>query len=486
MADVVFALDVEDVIHPESDDALLQLCRLFTAEEVPLSLFVAGEKARVIRQRGRQDVITAMGRHEICYHGNYWGEFPRPALEYGSRLPWDEAVNYALSVELPGLHDVAEITGQFPVSWCCHQAQQAPPLAYAYKLAGVRCWAGGPRGWFMNWLSWPRSNCAVDMQGECYRAADYLNWDDPKPICDTAADLARIQESYERVVAERDFLSFLGHPVCWAASQWCMEEWSVLFRHGGGQPFPRPTNLTPTQLRTPEDTAAALETVRQLLRWIKTRPEANLTNYAQLCARDEEDPRQWLAFPQVVDLARQVLAAAASPAGYNYLVGYGTSFSCADLLGLFVFALQYCYYHHAWPEKLPVQRLLGPIEEPLPVAESLTLKREDLFAGALATYAIMLDERRVPGRLQARFVGVGPAELMYGLAALLVQTADTGQLAAEVTVPELSPLPACIHETAITERRFGSTHRPVDLDFQPLWDRLRWQAWSYRPAVRPG
>jgi len=84
MTDVVFAFDVEDVYNAESDDALLQLCRVFADEGVPLSLFVAGEKARTIRQRGRRDVIEAMGEHEICYHGNYWGDFPEPATRYGA------------------------------------------------------------------------------------------------------------------------------------------------------------------------------------------------------------------------------------------------------------------------------------------------------------------------------------------------------------------------------------------------------------------
>lgn len=482
MIDVVFALDVEDVIHPESDDALLALCNLFAAADVPLSLFVAGEKARVIRQRGRQDVITAMGRHEICYHGNYWGEFPEPALVYGSRLPWDEAVRHALSIELPGLHDVAEITGQFPVAWCCHQAQQSPPLSYAYKLAGVRCWAGGPRGWFMNWLSWPRSNCAVDMQGECYRAVDWTRLDDPKPTCNPEADLAKIQANYARVAETRSFLTFLGHPVCWATVQWCMEEWAVLFRHGEAGAFPRPANFRPVPLRTPEDTAAALETVSRLLAWIKTRPEVNLTNYAQLCARDEEDPRQWLTWPQALELARQVVA---QEGRLNYLGAHGTSFSCADLLGLCVFAMQYCYHQHHWPEKLPVQRLLGPTEAPLELGRAVTISREDLFAGSLQAYSIMLDERRVPGKLRARFTDVGPAELLAALARFLVEAADTGDMPLRVDLPAMAPLPACVEEPVITERRFGSSHLPPDFDFSTLWDRLRWQAWSYRPAVRP-
>ena len=92
MTDVVFGFDVEDPINESADDALLALCHIFSDEGVPCSLFVAGEKARVLRQRGRHDVIAAMRDHEIAYHGNYWAEFPKPALEYGQDMPWDDAV----------------------------------------------------------------------------------------------------------------------------------------------------------------------------------------------------------------------------------------------------------------------------------------------------------------------------------------------------------------------------------------------------------
>jgi hypothetical protein len=484
MTDVVFALDVEDIVHPQSDDALLSLCRIFSDAEVPLSLFIAGEKARVIRRRGRHDVIAAMGRHEICYHGNYWGEFPEPALVYGSRLPWDEAVQQALSIELPGLHDVAEITGQFPVAWCCHQAQQCPPLAYAYKLAGVRCWAGGPRGWIMNWLSWPRSNCAVDMQGQWSQRVDPMALDQLKAPCDPQADLAGIQESFAQVAATRDFVSVLGHPVCWVTAQWALEEWATMFRHGVAGAYPRPANFRPTQLRSPEDTAAALETVRLLLRWAKTQPDLSLTSYTQLCARDEEDPRQWLTFDQVVDLARQVLGQhEQAPGRFTYLAAHGTSFSCADLMGLLVFATQYCWQHGTWPDRLPVQRLLGPTEEPLNVGATITIPREDLLAGSLAAYAIMMDQRRVPAKLRARFTDLGPAELLHALARLLVAASQTGKLPLDVEVPLVQPLPEVVNEPPLTERRFGSSHLPAGFDFSHLWDLLRWQSWSYRPAV---
>ncbi len=478
MIDVIFAFDVEDPVNPAADDALLKLCRIFSGEEVPVSLFVAGEKARTLRQRGRYDVIEAMRPHEICYHGNYWAEFPEPALSYGTRLPWDEAVRFALSVEAPGLHDVAEITGRFPVAWCCHQAQQCPQLAYALKLAGVRCWAGGPRGWIMNWLSWPRSGCVVSSQGTWSQRYDPTKRDDLKPACDPDADLAEAQRNFDRLAESKDFISFVGHPTCWATANWGgLYEFATLFRRGVAGPYPRPANFSGSQPRSEADQAAAFELIRKMLRWIKTRSDVNLTSYTQLCRRDEEDLVQWVTWEQALTLARRV------EDKLTYVTDYGTSFSPADILGLLIFACDYMWRQGKWPERLPVQRLLGPTETPLHSGEPVKLTREDIFAGALAAYSLMMDDRRVPGALRASRVDVGPSEFLHLLARFVLQSVETGKLPQEIEVPSPPVLPAAVDQPVIQDRRFGSTNRPAGLEMDRLWDLLRWQSWSYRPAV---
>ncbi|MEW6358738.1 MAG: hypothetical protein AB1696_20550 [Planctomycetota bacterium] len=480
MIDVVFGLDVEDVYNPESDDALLNLCRIFAAEDLQLCLFTAGEKARVMRQRGRKDVIEAMRRHEICYHGNYWGDFPEPAVRYGARLTFDEAVSLALSVESKGLHDVAEITGQFPVAWCCHQAQQSLPMQYAMKLAGVRCWAGGPRGWLMNWLSWPRSGCTVSLQGDWNMEVDPLDRDRLKPPADPAADLKAAQAAFENLAAQKEFISFVGHPVCWVMSNWGgLYHYATLFRSGTAGPYPRPRITAPSHPRSQADREAALEFVRKLLRWIKTRKDVNLTTYARLCKRDEEDPVLWITRPQMLKLAGRVRDK------LDAVVDCGTSFSPADILGMLIFSVDYMWNHGKWPADIPVQRLLGPTERPLSHAGRVTIDRRSLIAGCLAANSIMMDERRIPAKLRASRVDLGPSGLLFLLAEFVLKAEKDGALPEEVGIESPPDLPGVVETSIIKDRRFGSSNMPPDWDMTPLWDMLRWQSWSYRPAV-PG
>jgi len=480
MIDVVFAYDVEDVYNPASDDALLELCKIYSEEDVPVSMFVAAEKARVMRERGRKDVLDALARHEICYHGNYWGDFPEPATRYGVRLPFDEAVEFALHVESKGLHDVAEITGQFPVAWCCHQAQQSLPMQYAMKLAGVRCWAGGPRGWIMNWLSWPRSNCTVSNQGSWNMEADPMNPDAVKPPADPEADLRQAQEDFEKRAETTDFISFVGHPVCWVTREWGgLWNYATLFRYGTAGAYPRPRITTPAKPRSAADREAALVFARKLLQWIKTRDDVNITNYTQLCERDEEPGQRWITWEQLVDLARQVTEK------LDAVVAYGTSFSPADIAGVLIFAVNYLHHQHKWPADIPVQRVLGPTEEPLSNPSGVTIDRRSLIAGCMAAYAIMMDDRRLPGKLRASRVDVGPSELLHCAAKFVLAWEETGELPEQVSIEAVPALPGVIETPIITDRRFGSSNMPADWDHEPLWDLLRWQSWSYRPAV-PG
>lgn len=481
MTDVVFGYDVEDVYSPQSDDALLEICRIHIEEEVPASMFVAAEKARCMRERGRRDVLDALAQRdviEICYHGNYWGDFPEPATKYGAEMPFDAAVEFALHVESKGLHDVAEICGQFPVAWCCHQAQQSLPMQYAMKLAGVRCWAGGPRGWIMNWLSWPRSNSTVSSQGSWNMEYDPLKPDEQKPVADPEADLRQTQEAFEGVIAEKDFVSFVGHPVCWVVREWSgLWEYATLFRYGSAGPYPRPRLVTSPRLRTPEDRKAALDYLRAVLRWIKTRSDVNLTNYTRLCQRDYEPGTQWVTWDQLVSLTRRMTE------NLDAIVDFGTSFSPADVTGMLMYAVKCCYEHNAWPEQIPVQRVLGPTEEPMNQPEGLSADRRSIFAGCSAAHAIMQDERRLPGKLRSSRVDVGPAELLHLAAGLVLGYEDSGEMPAQVSIGPVQRLPGVVDTPTITERRFGSSNLPPAFDYQPLWDLLRWQAWSFRPAV---
>ncbi len=75
---VVLWFDTEDYILPASDDAAKRLAEFLTAEGVPATFKIVGEKARTLERRGRSDVIAALDHHDIGYHANTHSQHPLP------------------------------------------------------------------------------------------------------------------------------------------------------------------------------------------------------------------------------------------------------------------------------------------------------------------------------------------------------------------------------------------------------------------------
>ena len=128
---VLIWFDTEDYILPSSDDAAKRLGDFLTAEGVPATFKVVGEKARTLQRRGRSDVIVALRDHDIGYHGNTHSQHPTPA-EYESSLDWDTGVEEFTRRERPGFEDVHRIFGKIP---CCYGQPRNPWAPQSHQSA---------------------------------------------------------------------------------------------------------------------------------------------------------------------------------------------------------------------------------------------------------------------------------------------------------------------------------------------------------------
>ena len=131
---IVLWFDTEDYILPASDDAALRIATLLSSEGIKATFKIVGEKARTLERRGRQDVITAIGRHEIGYHSNLHSQHPTPA-ERLSRTEWEEGVEEFDRTERQGFDDVQRIFGKAPI---CYGQPGSSWAAQAY--AALKGW----------------------------------------------------------------------------------------------------------------------------------------------------------------------------------------------------------------------------------------------------------------------------------------------------------------------------------------------------------
>lgn len=106
----VFWFDTEDYILPESDDAAKRIAGIFTSRKTQATFKIVGEKARVLRERGREDVILALARNDIAYHSTYHSIHPTPS-EYSRDLDWNEGVQEFIRREGVGLEWLRQIFG---------------------------------------------------------------------------------------------------------------------------------------------------------------------------------------------------------------------------------------------------------------------------------------------------------------------------------------------------------------------------------------
>ncbi len=468
-----FALDVEDWIDPAADDAVLRLCRILDPDRAQWSHFTVGAKARVLRDRGRRDVVEAMARHEVCYHGNTHGIFPEPIAVYSNRLGWDEAFARCCAVESAGVADVAEVFGRLPVSWCQGEANWSPQAVAALRALGLASWSGATVGadnenpaWYCGQLVLRRAPHIVSVQ--------------PEPGCpDLFQSFQR--EFLGRMERKRGqgWMIVFGHPTRWVFPTWHLLPDLGLVR---GRLVERPSQVSFTAIEpySPAEVEHHFEQTRLCLDWVLGLEGVEPYTYAQL-ARDCSEPQpQWLA------LAELLTACRAWPKGeFDWATCGGTTLSAAGVFAAVVWALERHRVDGTLPETVPVRRILGPTYE-YPVAapeKPFTLAWADLAAMVRAAEADVSELRRVPHALRYGSLAVAPGPFL--LAAMRALRGLARRKKPEsVSVAPGPLLPACSRMDCFegVSARFGSHSFPDG--FRP--DRVGFlalqQSWSFRPA----
>jgi hypothetical protein len=137
-ADVFYMLwfDTEDYIEPASDDAALRLALELEKMGVRATFKIVGEKARVLQQRGRTDVIRALARHDIGYHAENHSIPPTPAV-YLKPLGLLEGADEFERRESPGVIDIRKIFGVTPSCYGQPGSSWGPQSNIALRRMGI-------------------------------------------------------------------------------------------------------------------------------------------------------------------------------------------------------------------------------------------------------------------------------------------------------------------------------------------------------------
>ena len=270
---VILWFDTEDYILPQSDDAAKRLAVFLTQQGIRATFKLVGEKARVLEQRGRRDVIGAIAQHEIGYHSNLHSQHPTPA-EYSSFLDWQDGVDEFARRERPGFDDVKRIFGQPPTCYGQPGSSWTPHAFPALKKWGVKVYLDeaphvgleGKPFWYGGLL-----NISNTRDGAKLRPTGEEGWEGSRSA------RARFQEIYLRMTSRREggVLSLCFHP-CEFIHQ---EFWDAANFADGANP-PRSSWKLPA-IKTPEESEKAFKFFEDLVVTMKSFPQVEFITASQ-------------------------------------------------------------------------------------------------------------------------------------------------------------------------------------------------------------
>jgi hypothetical protein len=465
---VMSCFDVEDIVHPDSDDIAMDIATLLAADGVVLSMFVVGEKARVWERRGRTDVIAAVNQHDIGLHTDHHSIHPTVS-EYLEDKDWQDGVAEAIRQEEPGVRDLVRIFRRYPSTWATSGASWAPQIPAATRLMGlpsqiyshVRAGESGAC-WFVGQLCYP--DVAVISGGEDAYAED-------------ATFEARLPKLLEQVSeAQRNGHACLGlfgaHPTRLRYKEF----WDKL-NYDRGQNTP-PAEYKLASRRTDGEYQSSLRNLQRMILAVAELPGVKIVSTRAInnSFAGENHPVAWsdllqLAQTTLDDPSIRVDNPVASPA------------QTLDLLARAVLHLA----AGTPPAYLPSRTVLGPVDAPpmleqtvnVGVGEGLELCRELVQHIALKGY--------LPSFLSVAGKTVGPGALLRGIAAALPKANASAKVERFTFTPGAEEP---VEAAALVERGiYGMLpgwppHKP-DLRLDKLALHTRLQCWSLKPAT-PG
>ena len=473
--DVVLWFDTEDYLLPASDDAAKRLAELLSERGIRATFKVVGEKARVLEQRGRTDVIAALCKHDIGYHTDFHSVHPAPA-EYLADCGLLDGVAEFVRRERQGATDVRRIFarqslacyGQPGSSWACQ-------AIVALRDIGVK-------GVYLD------DGSHVGLRGKPFWYAGALNAYDLGPnvtrmeLHDAGAlesAKARVTEIAHRLAAEGGGLISIYYHPCEFVHQKFWD--AVNFSHGANPP--REDWKVPPQL-PPEQTERAFERFAKYIDHIKGLGVRFVTASELPAIYADRVRNEGLTEAELVALAKKM--ADPEAAGVDYQVVAGKTVSPADEFELLVTAVGESIDGRTVRYPLAAKGLLGPDSAPCSPVKGGQLIAWPALRDATVD---VRDYLRVHGRVPARvFLGadsIAPADFLGALASVYQFEREHGK-------PPLDGVRLAKGLAVLTQRHvaqdptghFGwvihkSGFRPTN-----ILEVARLQAWTLKPAMR--
>jgi hypothetical protein len=477
--DVALFLDVEDIFSPPelgNDDSIKQLATVLSEEGLRANFMFIGERALVLKQRKRKDVIDSLGPHEIGLHSRSARHPEIP--EYVAGLSWEAGVAECLKREGEGARIIRDVFGKPCVGLSTHYLYTAPHVHRAAAVLGLPYVYAIPAApplyslsWYAGALGMPWASPTLDNKPLlCYgEAIDEDHIDDPG----FEARLAQVDRQINSCLAAgQPYLTlYLMHPqrlrlkdfidIYWSPNgvNYSQEQWGAYGR--------------PPQ-RSREEVQKLLANFRRLARWIRKDPRLNVMTVPQVVQKYGKQPAS-ITRDELSDTARRIIA------GDEILIH--ARFSPAEIVVGLAHALVTAAEHNSLPTEVPRADILGPTSGPIWIPELQGCSHRTLiqFAGQLLAHAAATG--RLPATLGKPLQRIGINHLYRALAEGY-SAMNAGSKLTGVKFRCLPPWPKIASPIGITFMKAveGELMNP-DTEVNTLYRDGKLQTWTLKPAA---
>jgi hypothetical protein len=460
---VILWFDTEDYILPADDDAALHLADFLTNEGIRATFKVVGEKARTLERRKRDDVITALKKHEIGYHSNWHSVQPSPAM-YLSTLGWDEGVAEFDRREGPGRDDVERIFGRAPSCYGQPGSSWGPQSYGAMKKWGMGVYLDAGKH-----VGLDGKPCYYDGILNLYQLDHQLRTDLTGLKAEQTAE-DRFTDARKALLAEGGgVVSIFYHPCEFVHKEF----WDgVNFRKGANPP--REQWKLPAQ-KSPEETKTAYEAFETWIRFIKRFPEVQFITASEAAKLYRDRARGRRFTPTEI---KAIAAAVGDEVNFQRNKDYTLSASE-------VFALldEYVADRAAGrtPDGLEVRGTpFGPTGES--PAEGATTDWSQFSRTAVDVADYVHKQGRVPGTVWLGSKPVAPEAYLRSLALVVPDLID-GRAPPDVIEVKPAKLKAADYVSADDPKLWGWVIFPPDFRAPALMQLAKRQAWTLKPTL---
>src|SRR5579872_3686580 len=308
--DIALFSDVEDIFSPPelgNDDSIKQLATILTEEGLRANFLFIGERALVLKERGRRDVIDSLDPHEVGLHSRsaHHPEIP----EYVAGKSWEDGVAECLKHEKEGAEIIRGIFHKPCVALSTHNLYTAPHVHRAAAILGVPYVYAYPAAPPLYSLSWYAGALGLPWESPTLDGKPILGYleefDDTYPYTPAfEAYLAKLDRLIDDCLAGgQPFLTlFLFHPQRLRLKDFIDYYWSP---NGVNYPKQRWGMYGRPPVYTPELVKTSLANFRRLARWVRNDPRLNVMTVPEVAAKYGKQPAV-ITREELLDAARQI------------------------------------------------------------------------------------------------------------------------------------------------------------------------------------